>query len=261
MEKLEDYLYDFIGIFIPGFIFLFSTWVSVVLIVSSDIVEGLVDLFSTKIIFQKDYFINRLVIDNNLFTLAVIIVLSYISGNLFNSISSTCISCIEKINFRRAEKKSKKKSIALSSEDFYQKKMIFSENVKLLKYVKQYLNNQQLIDWGNINPKNLWLTLYRWANLYANKEDYSKLQVLLSKITLIRSLSLVCFFHLLFTIIIFTIEQIFNGFSLYMFIVVFLYCVLVIILILHLIHDFLIKRKILSNEAILVLYKISKDSN
>ncbi|SMF90962.1 hypothetical protein SAMN05661091_5304 [Paenibacillus uliginis N3/975] len=197
MEKVLDYIYDFIGIFIPGVTFWIFLWLTTVLLLPMEAIQFLSTLLPVKLLLLADTsqpFIQAIVSHKSLIILLVVIV-CYISGLVFS----------EKHKFdSKDDCETSTKAEALGSDldsadanslDMHKKqklKDVYNEIKKLVALIDRKLHLQMKVDWETVDYRNKWIVYYRWANILSpNTSDRSNLQLILAKTILYRSLRVV----------------------------------------------------------------------
>ncbi len=253
MQKLEDFLYDFIGIFIPGFFLLFSLWFTTVSLMQKEVFQLIYDFFSpfhTVLLTNPGYPLVKSVMGEKTIIILMVIIGCYIVGLLLNTFSAWCI--------KRLERRNRNSSAVDEQEEFYK------ENEQIKLEVESYLSSSLKVDWNKIDKRNKWITFYRWANLLSTQaEEKSVLNILLSKTILYRSLFLALmitgFYTICLAVASVILHLIFIQGSLLLYASLNLTC---IVLCFAVSWFFLIAyrdgRKKLSNEAILILFKVKR---
>ncbi|WP_338552441.1 hypothetical protein [Paenibacillus sp. KS-LC4] len=173
MQRLEDFLYDFAGIFIPGFLLLFSLRIITFDLFNNNFVERTFNLTGWNTGGGYSSFLQFLDSEKTVMILCVII-MCYITGLVIAATSEKCAKYIES-----------KYMVNIT-------KIVYSENENLLQTVERVLTRKYKINMRNVSPRNKWVTLYRWANVCAtSREESSGLNILLTKMILYRSFFLV----------------------------------------------------------------------
>ncbi|OPA80573.1 hypothetical protein BVG16_07585 [Paenibacillus selenitireducens] len=270
MEKVLDYIYDFIGIFIPGVTFWIFLWMTTVLLLPIEAIQILSTLLPVKLLLLADTshpFVQVIASREGLIILLVVIV-CYISGLVFS----------EKYTFdSKDDCETNTKAGVLDSDldlpdanslntyKHLELKDVYKENKKLVALIDGKLYLQMKVDWEKVDYKKKWIVYYRWANILSHTtSDRSNLQLMLAKTILYRSLRgvfrllgwYVCILILLVTAT-FAFSSSFNLVQCILYVVC--GCFLFGIYECFLSHFFLRTsekhRKLLQNESILVLSK------
>lgn len=248
MQKLEDFLYDFIGIFIPGFVLaalLTGTTIFFLRIEDFNWIYQLIVSQST-LISQPSYPLIQFIFKHNVIMYLLLLVICYVLGSLLSHWSA------RHIKFKDAKFRKQTKN-----------KVVYDENVHILSEVEK-----ELVERYNIKnevfkdestdaesiKRNNWIIYFRWANSLSGTEDRTNLQILLSKMIMIRSLFLASLLVMVYgTILIFVSSDWVIRLFLFVHIVVFW------VLSRFFEKEFYAKKVILSNASVIMLHKLFVD--
>lgn len=242
MQKLEDFLYDFIGIFVPGFFLVSSSWVTTIFLVKIEVLNVIYRWFPlhTALITHPSYPLIKVIVQQKGLLLLMFIVGCYIIGLL----------------------------LSLFAEQYLKDKneivKVYDENKELQADVEKKLSVLCKVDWTKVKDCNKWIVFYRWANIVAmSKEEKSSLQLLLSKTIFCRSLSFALKLLSIYTVIliVYSIVVLLNVPSYPL--IAYAFICIVYLLGCWILSFFFLKiykgsRKILYNESLLVLYKANR---
>jgi hypothetical protein len=170
VEKVLDYLYDFIGIFIPGVTFWLFLWLTTGLLLPMDSLQALVNKLPNKPMLLADtsYPFVQAIVSREALVLVLVIIVCYITGIIFS----------EKQKFGSKDQQNEQEFID-----------VYNENKKLVAFIDEELHSQMKVDWTYVVGKNKWIVYYRWANMLSpNSSDKLNLQLMLAKTILHRSL-------------------------------------------------------------------------
>lgn len=174
MQKLEEFLYDFIGIFIPGFFMCFSLWLATVALMKKEVFQYIYDLFApfhTVLLTNPGYPLVKAVMGEKSIIILVVIIGCYVVGLFLSDFSRRLLN---------------------RGPDSNDQDSIYPENDQIKVEVEEHFASKLKIDLNGMKKRNKWITFYRWANLLSAKaEEKSSLSILLAKVTLYRSLFLV----------------------------------------------------------------------
>lgn len=255
MQKLEDFLYDFIGVFIPGFFFLISLWFTTIIFLKIEVFNIIYIWipFHSVLIENPNYLLIKSFLKQKTLIILSFIIICYISGMILNNISTKLIKILNKIAKIRA----------INSK--YEDEMVYKENKNIEQLVKHKLEQNYRVAWNEVENKNKWIVFYRWAcNKTNSKEEISSILILISKIILNRSL-----FCATILLSIYTIGLMIISISIFLFKdfnqtgeIVIYYIAYIIYIIISLIMsvffylNFIDTRRKLCNESILILFKV-----
>lgn len=247
MQKLEDYLYDFIGIFIPGFFLVSLFWLTTLLFFGPEGMNDLLEVLplESSFLMNADHVFVRAVIEQKVILVLMLIISCYLLGLILSGLSH---------QYFKQQKEEDNKII------------VYNENIKLLEKVELRLSESCHIDWSLVKQGTKWITVYRLANLFSgSREEKSSIQLLLSKTILSRSLSLSFGIGACYTILLCLLSVIFDWRSFawstigYILSGIF-YAGGCGLMYYFFSKDYRRKEKILSNEAVLILHKSLKQS-
>ncbi|WP_128100925.1 hypothetical protein [Paenibacillus sp. DCT19] len=243
MQKLEEFLYDFIGVFIPGFFMLSSLWLTTVTVIKIEVFNVLYKWmpFHYVLLSRPEYPGIKAVISQKGLMILMLIMVCYITGLLLTSVSAKLV---------------RKKKLRGDME------MVFKENKKLQYKVEAKLRAEQQIKLQHKDLRNRWIIFYRWANIKSqSREEKSSLMILLSKVILNRSLFYVFKILALYTAFLLILSALIQFFYFRNSELIYYLMVLVYIIFCCMMSKFFLKgyretRLKLSNEAVLILSRI-----
>ncbi|WP_458125860.1 hypothetical protein [Paenibacillus sp. Z3-2] len=243
MQKLEEFLYDFIGVFIPGFFMLSSLWLTTITVVKIEMFNVLYEWmpFRYVLLSRPEYPVIKAVMSQKSLLFLMVIIVCYTTGMLLTSLSAKSV---------------KKKKLRSDME------MVFKENKKLQYKVEAMLRNEQKIQLQHKDLRNRWIIFYRWANIKSqNKEHKSSLMILLSKVILSRSLFYVFKILAVYTAYLLAISALLQFFYLHnsewlYYLLIFVYIIFCCIMSKFFLKGYREARLKLSNEAVLILSEV-----
>ncbi|MFC7679828.1 hypothetical protein [Paenibacillus sp. GCM10028914] len=192
MEKVMDYIYDFIGIFIPGFSFWLLLWLTTVLFLPIEAIHFLSTLFPTKMLLSDTShpFVQAIASREGL-VLVLVFIVCYISGVVFSEKHRFDSKSDHEKNTKAMVKGLDLNSTDAVSSDHYndlELNDVYMENKALTALIDKELHSQMKVNWDAVNYNNKWIVYYRWANILSpNSSDRLNLQLMLAKIILHRS--------------------------------------------------------------------------
>lgn len=254
MQKIENFLYDFIGVLIPGFFLCFSVWTMTVLLVKVKIFSVIYERlpFHDALISIPKYPLIKGLIEHKLFLPIAFVLTCYVLGNLLTIISG-------KIFEYRWFKTTKVQYYPENKEVFNEVKK-FLKDKQRINIVSNASNNGNRGTSEDVEEKDVWIVLYRWANASTSLSDFKlDLQLLLSKMTMSRSLSVVSVFGCLYSILILFTSLIGTDNRLSVENIIYM-SILILCTIVHALlawgfkYSYLKNQRLLYNESLIVLF-------